>query len=727
MLKPSNIDFRLRRLTVDLILTLDLRNLRPDAASQLASMSSTTKLIDFVGQVFGAFPNLRCLLIDHQADTRADQPATHPVRPFRRLTLLSMAHTVVGIPLNAFWRGALQGLVYLDMSYTRIKALLPDPRFLSTHELPHLRILKLAGVVVGIDTIVALLERFGHQLWSIDLSFNTLRDELVNTFISFFRQALRDLPKLRSDQFSSVEGTLSPVAGCLVNESSFSADFNHPDRYLADPPVYTAESEVDPGLPSQYQRRARLRGTEPICGDSADDMIAVLASGPDGRISSLPETGDRISTTGPITHLHLNGLRVHLKRVGLLLATAGGSLEHFECDRAKYFPLDERDAKPLRWPVSLVLYGFPGVAYLFRPVFQSNLRVLKIHHSLVTNVPTISTYPLRVLENAWRSEIVFYKYNELAYPQLFSPDMNPRLYSLTLSHIPRRSTGVVIDKLVHFLKLAAVQEQNIERAGASVPRRGPQVLRGLRHIRLEFDPDNRDEIESFDSGEDVSKAMESFASFSESTWDSQASQTRRNSMEGSIESFTPNPPSSRPSEQGAIAPFEERLRGGPYVDGNDREYRIAQSRDFLTDETCLVRIWVGSGVISSDNPPAVNAYMRILAADEQREFMQDFAEATPGHIAAGVPTNSWIYIKAWQQILFPSPEDLARKPTIADLRGMKDVLEEIKSFRAETRQKYHAELDKGRGNGAANHEYWKGELEIDFPFGRTGSVGYWGG
>lgn len=717
----------MRGSTLDLVLTLDLRNLRPDAASQLASMSSTPNLIDSVGQVLNAFPNLRCLLIDRQADTRRDQPASRSIRPFHHLTLLSMAHAVVWMPLNTFWRGALQGLVYLDMSYSPVKALLPDPRFLSTYELPHLRILKLAGIDVDIDTMVTLLRRFGHQLWSIDLSFNTLRDALIDSLTSFFRQARHNLPSLRSDQFFSVEGTLSPVVGCLINESSFSADFNHPDRYLADPPVYTAENGIDPGLPSQHQRRARLRGIEPICGDSANDMITVLASGPDGRISSLPETGDRISAAGPITHLHLNGLRVRSKRVELLLVTAGGLLEHFECDRAKYFPpLDERDAKPIRWPVSLVLYGFPGAAYIFRPVFQSNLRVLKIHHSLVTNVPTISTYPLRVLENIWRSEIVFYKYNELAYPQLFSPDMNPRLYSLTLSHVPRRSTGVVIDKLVHFLKLAAAQEQNIERTRAAAPRRGPQVLHGLRHIRLEFDPDNRDEVESFDSGEDVSKAMEAFASFSESAWDSQVSQPPRNSIEGSIDSSTSDPPSSRPSTQGAIAPFEERLRGGPYVDGTDEEYRTAQSYNPLTDEMSLVHIWVGSGVVSSDNPPAVNAYMRILAADEQQNFMQDFAEATPSHIAAGVPTNSWIYIKAWQQILFPSPEDLARKPTIADLRGMKDVLEEIKSFRAETRKKYHAELDKGRGNDTANHEYWKGRLEIDFPYGRTGSVGYWG-
>lgn len=680
--------FRVRGATLDLVLTLDLR-----------SLSSPPSFSASVALILATFANLRCLLVDFQGDDIFQQPSSRLSTTSHPLTLLSLAHTTVSLPLHPSWFGPLRCLVYLDLSHGSVS--LPNPMSLSPSDLPNIRVLKLAGLHAGVDTIKSLLRCFGHQLWSIDLSFNWPSNILLDILSSLLEEADRIWARPRSDRFFSVEGTLAlDVTGSLIKESSFSADFSHPDRYLADPPLYTAEDENDPGLSSHQPRRARLRGTEPIRGDSANDMIAVLASGPDGPTPSLPDTG-------PLSHIHLNGLEVHSSRVERFILKSRGFLEHFECDWARYLTSGGAwGTNPSHWPE---LYGFPGAAYIFRPVSASNLRVLKIHHSLVTNVPTLSTSPPRVLENIWRSEAVFYKQNELAYPQLFSPDMNPRLYSLTLSHIPRHSTGVVIDKLTHFLKLAAAQEQNIERARAAASRRGPQVLHGLRHIRLEFEPDRRDEMESFDSGEDVNEAMKAFASFSESPWD-----------EGSVDSPAPDPLASKSSTRGVTTPSEERLTGGPYVDGvADGEYTTC----FLTTQDRTLRVWVGSGVVGPTNPPAVNAYMRILAADEHGNFRQGAAKATPCQIAAGAPASSWLFTRAWERILVPSPEDLARRPTRADLRGMKDVLQGIKSFRAETRRKYRAELDEGRGSDTVHHEYWKGRLEIDFPRRWTCSEG----
>jgi hypothetical protein len=69
----------------------------------------------------------------------------------------------------------------------------------------------------------------------------------------------------------------------------------------------------------------------------------------------------------------------------------------------------------------------------------------------------------------------------------FIPDTNPRIRSLTLTDVPRKSYGLVINWLKGFLDLAARQESNIELSAPADRRRGAEMLSGLRVLRLEFE------------------------------------------------------------------------------------------------------------------------------------------------------------------------------------------------------------------------------------------------
>lgn len=712
-----------------LIITLNLRNLRSGLNRQLSCIASNLNLLDAVVQVAARLPNLRCFVVDGQVDSGLDKHYAQLLRPLEHLNLLSLAHCRVSLPLSFFSREVLAGLTYLDLSNSGSSAriLLANASSFSASNLPNLGVLKLAGRALDITDAFRLLCEFSRQLWSIDLSNNKL-DGFVIPLLCRDGSAYESRQRLQSNKYFDVEGMLRAASMVpdtfFVHESNFSADFSHPDRYLADAPLYTVDNIYGSDVSGRRSgQRARLQGHEPVRGDSADDMIKALAGGPHDHTPTMPEISHPNLVNVNLTHVHLNGLvLLRSKDLEEVLESNAGRLEHLECDTAIYFPKDDwSDDKPHH--PRFRLHGFPGAAHLFRPVYQSNLRVLKIHHSLVTNTPTLTTNDAPFLENFWRSEVVFCKQNDLAFPQRFCPDMNPRIYSLTLSRVPQHSTGVVTDRLIHFLKLAAVQEQNIERMKAAIPHRGPPVLRGLRHIRLEFEPESKGDLDCWQRGEDMEEAMKEFASFNEVTWDSElssSSQSVKSIMsKNSATSGTPKPIGPQ-----HMSPSEERLTGGPFADTAGEEYYVVRCRHMTYDGPA--RIWIGSGVVSPANPPAVNAYMRNLAADENGKFLSDFAPASPSHVAAGVPHGSYIFRKAWERILLPSLEDLALRPTMADLRGMEDVLKGIKAFRSETREKYHAALAQGNGSdvGKGDHGFWTGKLEIEFPRAQTNSADF---
>lgn len=753
-------------------ITMDFREFRAHF-NDMSNSGNPAALTTTVLRLMERSSDMRCLVLDGRTDLEVALFAREQDKQsFRQVRLFSMANCQVTLPAMFFGHPDLQSLVYLDISNNKMwrTNLVVISKTFTPLQLPHLRILKLKGLGISSSMAALMLELFRWQLWSIDLSGNNISADFMDQLVMLGVRRGR-LGRLQTDEHFQVEGNLrastDPVRGFyFVDESASSATFSHADRYLADPPTYTvAQDDHDDNL-GQPRAQGRLTGTEAIRGDSLEDTMQALDGGPFRPIPSAQETPcDDIPRTG-FTHLHLNDLNFSSRAVERLLMYHSGYIEHFECNRGlmMYGFGNEWLAKTPWLSSSYVLYGFPGASYLFRPVFQSNLRVLKIHHSLVTNVPTLVTDGNCVPENLWLAETRLRERMDLAYPQTYVPDMNPRLHSLTLSKVPRLSTGVVIKRLITFLKLAAAQEQGIEQTRRAITHhRGATVLRGLRHIRIEFDFYPTEELQALGSDEDVAEAMNELSIVSESAWDASSRAPGRNRKARSTKStltpsndnsdnffFTTNPVTTstttapKATQPSAPVPPDydvaqhhappspdvpQRLTTFPF-DHTDTEYYSHA----VQGGPATALVWIGPGFISERHPPAVSEYMRILASSPR--FAHVPTAATPCHVAAGVPAGALVFGRAWDYILVPpTSRQEIKKPTAAELRGpggLRDVLEALKSFRRESRARYHAALADARREGVAGgqahhpHDYWKGRLDIELaPAPAADSAEYW--
>lgn len=698
--------------------------------SAVDSMSVLNRPVsDFTAQVnelSRALPNLRCLVLDGRADfnIRRLKPFLSSVRdethqPWKNIALLSLRdHPQLGLP-DVFYQQALSGLVYLDLSRTTGWAhVLQHAHGFTNSNLPNLRVLKLGQMALDSSAVERVLSNFPFQLWSLDVSGNKLKDDFVCARRN--HGVLCDVnSRLQNDGHFEVEGKMRHSDNVrhayFVDESNFSATFSHPLRYLADPPKYSTDSEEEGR--NQRKTPVRLVGTEPIRGDSIDDAITALAGGMHNLVPVTAEWPSRVPPGG-LTHLHMNGLEINMNCIRYMLETSSGYIEHLECDQT-LFDLSYRREWLSKAPwlaKGTVLSGLFGYAYLFRPVILSNLRVLKIHHSLVTNIPTIRSKSTSTLENIWAAEKLFHGPLDLAYPQTYVPDMNPRLYSLTLAHIPRYSPGVIAKRIINFLKLLAAQEQAIEQTKKLMPQRGPLVLRGLRHICLEFDPDAQVEMANLNIDDDVDEAIEEFSSFSpnDGTWDANVTTSApidqqrvllssiRSTSSSSVSTTMPSPPNTK-----QIPTTEDgRLNVFPYTATNTKYYSWSVHGEAPVD------VWIGDGNLDAPtNTPAVNAYMRALTLSDGH-YAGGLTEATCCHVSAGVPTGSWIFGDAWNRLALP--QEAIQRPTKAALAEcMSDVLQEIKRFRLESRAVYARLVEEGNLSGeVGQHEYWKGRVEI---------------
>ncbi|ROW03771.1 hypothetical protein VMCG_05445 [Cytospora schulzeri] len=672
--------------TASMVAVLDFRG-----ATMSCGLAPSTLNSDLVREIPARFPNVRCLLLDGHSGldpsmlSRNSVLSRHPQSSLGKLHLLSLADCGLPLPARFAVDRWLIGLVYLDLSNTpgSLQSLI-DQNSLKVENLPQLRILKIRRKSLDYATASALIHEFRNQLWSLDVSGNNLGDKFLEDLIHLSFPTYSSLNLQTAGHFE-VEGKIRSTRDnsgyfngrfYFIEESAFSETFSSPERYLADTPVYHPENihSTDNEGPLTLHTRSNGRGRPR--GDSVTDALRVLAGNPGEATPDAPHL--RYSPHWPpphvgTTHLHLNDLAVSASAVKRLLHYSPGHLEHFECDSAICLSTQRSSALVNKAPwlsKSTSVLGLPGSAYLFRPVISSNLRVLKIHHSLVTNTPTVACRSTNVLTKQWLAETCLRERMDLAYPQTYVPDMNPRLYSLTLCMIPRYSTGAVTQRLINFLKLAARQEQMIEKAKASTPPRGPPILQGLRHIRLEFEPDAGDEIASLqneaddlDPGALLSRGEETFSFFSESAWAPSSSPVNSKTEEQPhAVSTATNPPESSEPQNETETPVPQKLDCAPFnqADGEHIDITIKPTNDLDKEVT------------------------------------------VPGII---------------------------RPPGRTVLRGMRDVLGDIKAFRLGARRKY-VKMEAGRGQtggdlGVEEHEHWKGRLVVVLSQGSAQSSNYW--
>ncbi len=164
--------------------------------------------------------------------------------------------------------------------------------FFVPEHMPSLRVLKARNHEMDDETAILLFDVFRNTLWSLDLSGNKLTDNIVAPLrrCSFAPLAMW------SDEHFSTEGKLTWAsedgAGSdeygrfgFIEESECSATFAHPNRMLADPPVYSSLAQrpaVEGWTPWRFVF-IRSDGRSPIRRDTAEDIQRALAGTAAGR------------------------------------------------------------------------------------------------------------------------------------------------------------------------------------------------------------------------------------------------------------------------------------------------------------------------------------------------------------------------------------------------------------------------------------------------------------
>lgn len=586
--------------------------------------------------------------------------------PLRLLSLVNCATELRTCLLSA---PRLRNLECLDISGTHGDLL----QIFRPVGVPNLHVLKIRNREINNATLYTLMQLLNDQLWSLDLTGNKLNDQAIGYILALGFSRL----EFRFSGNPEVEGRLvayfdSGLSGPKMEESPESASFNHPDRYLADPPAYDTPS--DDASESQPRRND---GVSPIRPDSMEALVQKFST-------PVPQWTDISTAPTGLTHLHLSGNDFTSQGITDLLNHSRGHLQYLSCDSMVLHLLPESHAGI--WPRTVKLRGMLGQAQVLRPCISANLRELHIHHSIVTQLPTFEIDGWSTLERLYFAEKSLLPRAEIGFPQAFLPDMNPRLTTLSLMRIPYRSCGPLIKKLIHFLKLLAIQERDIrERHGSAPLLRGPGILKGLRHLTLEFEPDPLDEhsltSEDFDAEAILNSGDPGFSFF--------ADEQARPPAEVSLP--------IRPAKRAESATNGAGSENDPLAD-----WELLNVQDSRNGGAHVERVWIGTQKPHAN--PMINDYRRLVVKHNMRFNVQS---ASPTQVAAGVPADAKVYQTAWFAAIMPP---VVSKPGPEELKGMVKVLDHLKQHRESGKAEYVRKGFKIAKND--EHLFWTGDLWV---------------
>jgi hypothetical protein len=681
---------------------------------------------EILGALPSVFPRLRCILLDGvpsldmSSITRGMKTESLAALLLDYPTMLSARHGQTMF-LSAYLASThVKDLVYLDLSYMPGSLRYELERMMLHRQLlPCLRILKVQGHEMDSHTGALLVDAFETQLWSLDLSNNRLTDGFLKHIMAHNFGASTNLTSVRNDAQYDVEGrqVLGPGGNefygrfAVIEESEHSGTFSHPRRHLVDPPMYTREEQG----PTQRGTFLRHNGRKRVTPDSCEEVKQTLVGAP-GQLPQGIEViqGNEIFRgQSAITHLRLSDNEFSARQIERMLRDSPGHLEVFECGSTR-LDIPKTSLPPFK---AFTFSGFIGGSHLLRPVFSVNLQVLRIHHSLITHIPSIKGANIPAEECLWLAETLFEPRASMAFPQVYQPDMNPRLYSLTLTGIPRYSSGSLISKLISFLELASAQERAIQDADVTSSYRSPATVRGLRHLRLEVGQDVREgrpdvlDFQDLDAGKLASLDSTEFSFFGESGWTTASPTTSkveppRPSAASSFEIAASHP---IPTTEIEMPPPESPVRLNQFPFNETTDDHLTHTEPWK-GEVMTVPVWIGSGIPGPH--AAVNEYMRVLC---DPSLHTNVGPASPCHVQAGVPAGSYLFHAAWDALLVPPS---LRRPTTDELAAMSDVVWAIKQYRAKTRaalatvQETAGTLDVALGEP---HFHWTGKLEVSCP------------
>lgn len=678
--------------------SLDFREFAVRASGLYSSEASERAISESFKNLPQIFPGLICLLVDGHPELDPGSLAT-AASASQSLQLLDLARCRHELSTRFFNPDLFRDLVFLDISYIPGSVKSATQASLNPRFLPELRVLKVQGREMDNTTASLLLQAFGRQLRGLDLSYNKLGDdildEIVENSISHFT--------FHTDAHFEKEGKLVLQKNIgsrkygpfeFIEESGNSRDSQFLEKHLADSPFYSQRADL---TELQEWQAVRPDGLVAVRRDGAGMMKKLLldeAMSALNRNDSTVRGPPHLGSSG-ITHLYLNGNRFTSTGIDRLIRTSRGRLEHFECDSCLYDPSHPRISGNIK---ELKVLGFFGSAPLFRPVISSALRSLRVHHSLVTRVPSLSADGLSRATAARVAEGQLYKNIRRIYPLALVPDTNPRITSLTLTNIPARSTGPIIEQLTQFLHLASIQQNTIKTARVVFTGRSSSVLKGLRHIRLELEPDFSDSTDAISMSDEVDfdklldPAEDDFARDTSSFFDDD------DGSFGVTSRGTTNERSRQEKRSDSTAHVEEykhwtsgRLKSFPYSEV-ECEYltQYVNTAHSWTGNVFSVPVWIGPGVITPH--AAVNEYMWNV---QDPSIRKDIGPATPNHVAAGVPPLSYIFYAAWDAMVVP--KNIAQAARSCGSAPFRDVAAAIKEYRMRMRGTEH---------------HWDGKLEL---------------
>ncbi|KAI2602328.1 hypothetical protein GGR54DRAFT_624644 [Hypoxylon sp. NC1633] len=672
--------------------SLDLRDFALRASGLYSSEASERAISKSFEQLPQLFPGLICLLVDGHPELDPGSLAVAAVaaRTSQSLQLLDLARCPHELTPKLFNSNLFKDLVYLDVSFIPGSVRTAIQSSLHPEALPELRVLKVRGREVDNMTASLVIQTFRGQLWSLDLSHNLLGDGIIDTIAA----GCISLFTFHTDAYFEKEGKLvSPKAvGSqtygpfnFIEESEIGGGPYLLEGYLADSPFYSRRTDH---AELQEWQAIRPDGRAPLRRDDADTTKELLLSEAiSATVTDFDQRDQHGIGYGGLAHLYLNGNKFTVSGIERLIRTSRGRLEHFECDSCLCTPTRSHSGTDLK---GVTMVGFPGSAPLFRPVVSSALRSLRVHHSLATQVPTVSMDSLSSASAARLAEGQLFNNICRAYPLALLPDTNPRITSLTLTNIPARSTGPVIERLVRFLGLASAQQRTIREARALFSGRGSSVLRGLRHIRLELEPDFSESADAISAGDEID-------------YDKLLDPTEDGFMGGGDKLFgvTSRSEAGARSQQapnrlvigteGYAQWTPGRLKQYPYSD-TASEYitHRVDAADSWTGNVFSIPVWIGTGIVGPH--AAVNEYMWNVQDPNLRAIA---GPATPNHVAAGAPAMSYIFYAAWDAMILPKDNAIREASKISS--KFRDVALAIKEYRLRTR-------------GTAEH--WDGKLEL---------------
>jgi hypothetical protein len=364
--------------------------------------------------------------------------------PDFKLLLLSTANCTSLDPEDVLDMPYARSIVYLDISNIRRGR----AAFLFKNDpMPNIRILKLRNLGLKAKDIKAILSVLKRRLFCLDLRNNLLDKEAIRVI----------------DKYCF----LDPVRKPTLDESQTIL------RYLDEPPAYHERAHH-----SEEQETWVSDARPEFRPDDPKGVTKLLQDwiGTNHSFNHRPQDSILCHQTG-LTHLYISSNRIKAYDWYGLRNTRIQMLDIGDC-------LSE---EPLENP--RVDYFFqPGLAEYLVPKIVPRLESLRVHHSIVTSVPTILGSQGGSLNNPraiMKMERMFPRKSLETFPY-FLPDQLPRLRVLILTSVPESCDMFLINRILEFLRAASEQERIIFDAMPSTSRHSPKMLPGLRQLRLEF-------------------------------------------------------------------------------------------------------------------------------------------------------------------------------------------------------------------------------------------------